>query len=184
MNSYKFGGVLLISSLILSGCAPSYNITPQYDEKTKSVKIDNIKLENVYYYNKKDITNDNSMGNIFSYRENYKINDDDCSWLIVNQGDTKNNWHYNESMLETAMTLYKGHCEVEKIANLEFLKCDKNENITNKNSTTSKKIIDYAITSSVPNKGEYNKKTGIDMPEKCYEKFKKHFTKDLQENKK
>lgn len=175
MKVFKCRSILLISCLLFIGCAPSYNITPEYDEKTKSVKIDNIKLENVYFYNKKNITPDNAMGNIFSYRENYKINDNDCSWLIVNQGDTKNNWHWNESMLETAMTLYRGHCKVEKIANLEFLQCEKNENITNKNVVYSNKIIDYAITSSTPNKGGYSKKTGIDMPEKCYEKFKKYF---------
>ncbi len=186
MENIKTAGLkvlaLSVVSLVISGCAPTYSITPDYNKDTKTVMIDDLKFEDVTYYSKKNQTKtDKSMGNIFRYREVFKIKDNACDGLYVKQSDAKNGWYFYSSVIEDMNKQHNNNCKVETIANINFSVCtSKKTTTTDKGKEFTRDAYYYNASTSVRNQSGYGSKTLIELDTKqCYNQVKEHFKNSL-----
>ncbi len=174
--------IIAVGALTFSGCAHTYNLQPEYNKETKSVKISNLRLDNVSYYNKKKTKmNDRSMNNIKRYRESFKLEGNpECNKLSVKVQQAYNSWYFHDSMLEDVMKYYNNNCQIEKIANLNFGICKKTKTVTtNEGKETTKEVFNYGVTESKTNQYGYDSKISIDLKTKsCYTKIRDHFKQD------
>ena len=169
---------LVVSGIIFSGCANTYNVEPVYKDKDKVVMIDSLKFENVVFYRKKNRKlNTRSMGNIKQYREEFKLDNKKCNKLTAEVYTALNSWYFHNSRLEDIMKYYNNKCDVEKVENLNFVTCYKTKMITDDNGIeTEKEFQDYGITMSSTNQYGYGKKISVDLFNKdCYEEVKEYF---------
>ena len=146
--------ILVFGVLFLSGCAPSFNIRPNYNENKKEVLVDDYVIKDISFYDKKKSNIDmNSLGSTGYFLKRFKSDSRVCSNLESIEYDADGNWYYYFSMLDQLQKKYNNNCEVETIGNgLHFLKCyDK-----------------YYITSSSYKHSGYGRKTGLIMNKDCF----------------
>lgn len=176
--------MVTICGLAFSGCAHTYNLKPAYNKETKTVQIDNLTLDNVSYYKKKETKmNDRSLNNIKRYREAFKLKDNkECQKLSVKVHQAYNSWYFHDSMLEDVMKSYNDNCEIEKIANLNFVICKKSKTVTTEDGKESTKdVVEYGVTESKTNQYGYGSKISIDLRTKaCYAKLRNYFKQDFE----
>ncbi len=149
MSEIKSSIVKLTSVFILSfvflGCAPTYNIEPNYDKKSKVLMIDSYKINDIIYNNANSNHNLTSADMKFS---SFNTNNNVCRRIMFKEYNVGQNMWYINSGIDDILTAYNGNCVIEKIGNLNFFKCnEENKRIIGK-STTTRIIPRYGITSS------------------------------------
>ncbi len=173
------------AGFIISGCAPTYSISPDYNKESKTVMIDDLKFENVTYYTKKvQTTNDRSRGNIFKYRETFKIKNNACDGLYVKRSEAVNGWYFSNSVIEDMKKRHNDNCTVEKIANINFSVCTSKKTVTtDKGKEFTRDAYYYNASTSVRNQSGYGSKTLIELDTKqCFNQVKEHFKSNLALN--
>ncbi len=162
--------LVFIVGVILTGCAPSFDIDPKYDEKNKIVTIDNYVINGISYFNKRKSNIDmETMGStgylIKEARSNYGI----CDYIYTIDHEATGDWYYTSSVLDDLRMQYNNNCEVEKIGrNIDFVDCNNN----------------YYVTSSRPSEFGYSKLIKIKMDYGCFQDMKIHFKNVVNNNSK
>ncbi len=177
----KLTGFISIG-LFITGCSPTYNIQPKYNEKDKSVMIDSLKLKNVVYYNNKSRMPDTKALNSVVYSREYFKLDSECKKFTVFTDKATGTWFFYDSELDDILEYYNNKCEVEKVANINFAICTKNTIFITNGEKTNKEAKEYSMATSTAKKGGYGEKTGINFGnnQECFENMKTHFKNKLE----
>ena len=162
-------GVLFFGVLFFSGCAPIFNVIPNYDKNKKVVYIDDYEIKDISSYNeKKSNFSTRSMGSTGYLVKTIRADNGICTYLDIADYDARGDWYYTNSALEDVLAKYKNHCKIEKIgANVNFIKCNNN----------------YFITSSSIQHSGYGSKITITTNEKCFNDMKKYFKSKVEQSK-
>ena len=154
----------------LTGCMPTYNLSPKYDENAKTVTFgDSLTIDSVIHHEQSYmLSSETSMAG--GTLEGFKTNDEKCKSFVVRSFEAGGNWQYDTSMKTNILKMYNDRCSVERIGNLHFLECDDYK--TDYFVCMSEKIRG----STGPEAVGYESKLLIQMPSKCYHHFKDHFS--------
>jgi len=164
-------GIITVIVVLFSGCVPTYNIEPTYNNETKTLIIDSLKLDNVVHnrenievdmyhtYKKADYLLKNKTCNKVNYYK-VKANSDDNAYV-------SNNLEYD--LKEIFLINDDGDCEVTKIANVKFYKCVKSTYIDKKY---------FYIGTDTPSFLGFSSKTKLKTDQECFDTLLEHFKKD------
>lgn len=159
----------IVFVLLFTACVPSYNIEPEYENKT--LVFDNLKIENMIHTKDKGVFEENVIdGKKFFVSDNKSLTYDGiCQEIVVGKIKNKENplnFDYIEFLKRGVTQGYLVYCKYTKISNITFSSCKifspYNEN-----------LFEYSMTSSKLNKyGRAEENITVWMKnEKCYNKF-------------
>ena len=153
---------LALGGLILTGCSPTYNIVPDYNKKTKTIIIDDYKINQVYFYKKTTAPIARSMGKAGKDYTLIKTDSNNCKYIKSHHSYRNGGWRNSHSALDKVLSNNRNDCQITKIGNLHFIKCKKET---------------YRITSSDTDALPYGDIKMLAIDKKCFNSLKAHFSK-------
>jgi hypothetical protein len=150
--------------VVISGCVPSYSIKPIYDENTKIVTIDTLKLNNANETLNRTPASTQYLGNLIRKVETYYfIDNKQCTSLSYFGISTGGNVFLISNFEEMVRQKYNNkkqlNCEVEVISNLKFYECP------------SAWLVGY----STPNESGYSNVESLQVDNVCFKTLRTYF---------
>jgi hypothetical protein len=164
--------------LFLTGCSPTYNITPDYNKKNKTIFIDDYKIDFVSYHTSKNTLKDIGL-NVQSTYKQFSSEDKQCKKIAYVSKSIGTNGYYHTSAIDDTLRKYKNRCEVEQIGNINFFRCIAKYKVNKDSKKFETKNLHYGATTSSSNQYGYSDKLIVYMgnDKNCFEDIKKHFKK-------
>ncbi len=146
-------------------CSKVHDLTPIYDKKAKTLKVDNLSIKPVSdYKEKKEYFGDIHGGDRFI--KYFKINDKVCRDLLVEQLIPHSNVYLEYSASDRIMNQNNNSCLTKKIGNIQSLRC------MNK---IGSEIGLYLTGSAYLHDGYGREATYIFSSNECLKKFESYF---------
>ena len=183
--NFKTTSISLGILFLLTGCVSSTPlITPKYDKKSKTLTINNVVLDNVTYYTKKESRPANNLryaNSIKWYNEKINLENEFCNKVSTKISTSNQDKFYTRSCKEDVENYYNGNCKMEKIPDtniyLGHCKSSKKESVDGGEEKTITKTV-YGICQSEPKSRGYGTKVKIGLYDnkKCFDYIKEKLT--------
>lgn len=171
-NSYLMS-ILLFFTFIFSGCAPTYNIKPEFNVETESLTIINTSFDSAKVVNEK-ILGTKMRGDGVKRIKDYKIYGlMSCNRIHYEDADAGARTYFSYSKADWILDKYEGGtCYITQISNLRFFSC-RNTVMGNYN---------YNITAEKNNSYGYQFISRLALGEGCFNKIKEEVIEDAKKN--
>ena len=155
--------IFIVSQLV--ACSKVHDLTPIYDKNAKTLKVDNLSINPISYYNQEK----GYFGDIYGgekFIKYFKINDETCRHLKILQYVPDPNVYFEDTASDEIMIDNNYSCLTKKIGNIQSLRC------MNKAGGE----IDFYLASSEYISEGYGRQTIYIFPNnECLKKFESHF---------
>lgn len=172
IKSLKLLTVLFVFSQLLA-CAQPHNLTPLYNQESKTLSIDSLSLHPVSYVKEKE----GRFGGLYGARTDitlFKFDNEVCNSLQVEQVNPDPNVYLTYSAKDFIMIEHNDKCLTRKIDNIHSLRC------MNKSDADA----DFYMTSSIQKNIGYGRQiTYYFVNNECLKKFEEHFTNKAEASK-
>jgi hypothetical protein len=167
-SKFKILLILFFSAQIIS-CANNYDISPKYNEETKTLTLGKFAVENITYH-RSEVTRAGDRSAARIEKQVYKSDDSVCKKLDISIATLGGSYvFYNQAYFDI-LDNFDGRCSIDNVANLYFMKCELPESMWTKNyDFDSKDIGRHAyIVSTSDRSADAKKKVNYFVPsEKC-----------------
>ena len=168
---------LLFYSILLfvfSGCFGKYDIAPNYNKLTKTLKFNSKEFENTKLTFNKEV----ELKNFYMHTQTFTINNNECKTITYNfvkaKGDSVIRTNL-EGSLKTKYKLKTSKCEITRIDDVSFYSCQYNDILKEK---------DFFIGRSSKGAKSYSQTTRISLDKTCYNSILTHYKSLALEDKK
>jgi hypothetical protein len=167
-SKFKILLILIFSSQVIS-CANNYDISPKYNEETKTLTLGKFTVDNITYHRSAvERAGDRSVARVET--QVYKSNDSVCKKLDISIATLGGSYvFYNQAYFDI-LDHFDGRCSIDNVSNLYFMKCELPESLwTKKYDFDSKDIGRHTYIVSTSDRGaDAKKKVNYFLPsEKC-----------------
>ncbi|MCP4492445.1 MAG: hypothetical protein GY820_34830 [Gammaproteobacteria bacterium] len=157
----------------LWACAATHNLKPEYDEESKTLVIDAMKITPITYYNEKEQRKDYGFGGKHEYKY-FKTGDESCPNISAQSSLADQGVFFIRSSKESILIRYNDSCLTRKIDNIYSLRC--------LNNVGGK--LGMFLTSSTPRGPGYGNLITYQLPTNgCLKKFESYFINKSEPNK-
>ena len=163
--------MVFVTILVLTGCAPAYNISPKYYDDPKIAVIDSYRIEKIKYYDEQN----RLMHNLTVNQTKKLITSDgpQCERILsIESSLSGRGWYFTTTVRDDTLSQYGNKCKVTQISNIDFIECT---DIQKYQNGFKKDKQYYFITSSTQ-----TEKTKLTVDKKCFYNLKDYFEKITQ----